>query len=569
MRPADDRHLRRYRRRILGWGAALLVLVVAVGAVVTLPRVEDDLADRVEAELDDAGYPAVTATFSGQDGTLDCSSPLPDDAGLVAVAALAREVRGVRSIDVTDACRPDPEPPGSDPEPPGSDVEPGSEVEPDVSSVVPSSAPVSTPPSSTTTVPEAGDTIVDVVADLPSFSQLQALIEFAELGETLAGDGPFTLLAPTDDAFDAAAESLGADAFAQLFGDRDLVERIVLDHVLPGRASSTELAERAEGSTGVELETLGGDAIRIALGPDLTFAPVDASDGTVVAGIDAPGDLDIDATNGVVHGINQVMIPPEIIPAPPAAAPVVAATWDAGLLELVGSVRTAAQQARLTAAVDGTVDEQNVAVDVAVDGDAVLSDDEVDRLGALIGPVVPDLVSGELAIVDGTLRVVGIPFDDGAAGRIAAAAGEADAVLDLDPLPLADDVSASALEDEVNALVTDPDQRIEFQPAGADLAAGNDPLLDRVAVLVRSLDGISVTVVGHTDSEGTAANNLVLSRRRAESVAAALVDRGVAAAVVEVEGRGESDPVIDPATGREDRAASRRVEFVVRAEVAG
>ena len=74
---------RRYRRRILGWGAAALVVTFVAGSVLTLARVEDDLESRTAAALDDAGVDGVTATFSGQDGTIDCVAPLDEPRAVI------------------------------------------------------------------------------------------------------------------------------------------------------------------------------------------------------------------------------------------------------------------------------------------------------------------------------------------------------------------------------------------------------------------------------------------------------------------------------------------------------
>jgi outer membrane protein OmpA-like peptidoglycan-associated protein len=86
--------------------------------------------------------------------------------------------------------------------------------------------------------------------------------------------------------------------------------------------------------------------------------------------------------------------------------------------------------------------------------------------------------------------------------------------------------------------------------------------LKEVAGVLRENAELRVRIVGHTDSDGDDASNLVLSRRRAESVKAMLVSEfGIDAARMEADGRGESQPVAsnDTATGK---ANNRRVEFV-------
>jgi outer membrane protein OmpA-like peptidoglycan-associated protein len=71
-----------------------------------------------------------------------------------------------------------------------------------------------------------------------------------------------------------------------------------------------------------------------------------------------------------------------------------------------------------------------------------------------------------------------------------------------------------------------------------------------------------VTVLGHTDSIGDDAYNLDLSRRRAESVAKLLAERGISTSILTVEGHGETRPVADNGTP-EGRRKNRRVELVI------
>lgn len=89
----------RARRIILGGALALSVVFVA-GAVVQVPRAQDDLARRVESSLAANGITAM-AEFSGQDGTLTCADPLAD---VEQALTLARNVWGVRAIDAAQSC---------------------------------------------------------------------------------------------------------------------------------------------------------------------------------------------------------------------------------------------------------------------------------------------------------------------------------------------------------------------------------------------------------------------------------------------------------------------------------
>jgi phosphate transport system substrate-binding protein len=140
-------------------------------------------------------------------------------------------------------------------------------------------------------------TIVDVAAGSEDFSTLVELVTAAGLAETLAGEGPFTVFAPTNDAFAA----LPAFAVDYLIANPDVLTRVLTYHVIPGAVMaadvSTMMAATVEGG---ELNVVVGD-----MGVMVNNANVTATD--------------IAASNGVIHVIDTVLIPdielPEIIPA--------------------------------------------------------------------------------------------------------------------------------------------------------------------------------------------------------------------------------------------------------------
>ncbi|HAJ35426.1 MAG TPA: beta-Ig-H3/fasciclin [Chloroflexi bacterium] len=147
--------------------------------------------------------------------------------------------------------------------------------------------------------------IVDTAIAAGNFNTLVAAIEAAGLVDTLKGEGPFTVFAPTDEAFAAlpagTVEALLADPQGQL-------TQILLYHVVPGKVMSTDLSD------GMTAETVQGSPITFAIAD----GAVKVNEASVVA-------ADIEASNGVIHVIDSVILPPTEEAAAetaPAAAPV-------------------------------------------------------------------------------------------------------------------------------------------------------------------------------------------------------------------------------------------------------
>lgn len=140
--------------------------------------------------------------------------------------------------------------------------------------------------------PSETGTIVEVAAAAGSFKTLLAAAKAAGLAEALAGDGPFTLLAPTDEAF----AKLGDDTIANLLKEenRDQLTAILMYHVLPGRISAAQAA-----SAGADTQSL--------LGKGPTFA---IEKGCLLVNGAAVTNNDLAADNGLIHVIDSVLIPP-------------------------------------------------------------------------------------------------------------------------------------------------------------------------------------------------------------------------------------------------------------------
>lgn len=132
--------------------------------------------------------------------------------------------------------------------------------------------------------------IVDTAAAAGSFTTLLAAVDAAGLTETLKGEGPFTVFAPTDEAFAALPAGTVEDLLKP--ENRDTLTAILTYHVLAGQALSTDLSE---GATAV---TVQGEAV--------TFS---VNDGAKVNGANIVT-ADIAASNGVIHVIDAVIMPP-------------------------------------------------------------------------------------------------------------------------------------------------------------------------------------------------------------------------------------------------------------------
>jgi uncharacterized surface protein with fasciclin (FAS1) repeats len=142
----------------------------------------------------------------------------------------------------------------------------------------------------TTTAAEAMDeTIVDIAAGNEDFSTLVTAVTEAGLAETLSGEGPFTVFAPTNAAFDA----LPAGTVDTLLEDPtgDLTDILKL-HVISG--SEVTSAQAAE-AVGTCVETLGGKVLISQEGEDLYFGGAKITD------------VDIEGSNGIIHVIDGVV----------------------------------------------------------------------------------------------------------------------------------------------------------------------------------------------------------------------------------------------------------------------
>jgi uncharacterized surface protein with fasciclin (FAS1) repeats len=156
-----------------------------------------------------------------------------------------------------------------------------------------------------TTAPdaEAGD-IVEVATEAGSFGFLLRAVTAADLVTTLTGEGPFTVLAPTDAAFEAlAVELLGEgatldDLAAELTKDVDALKNILLSHVIAGAV----LAADVTALDGQMVETVSGEMLTVAASGGSVSFTINGVTASVTT-------ADIEASNGVIHVIDKVLVP--------------------------------------------------------------------------------------------------------------------------------------------------------------------------------------------------------------------------------------------------------------------
>jgi uncharacterized surface protein with fasciclin (FAS1) repeats len=132
--------------------------------------------------------------------------------------------------------------------------------------------------------------IVDTAAGAEGFSTLVTAVKAAELVESLKGEGPFTVFAPTDEGF----AKIPKEQLAALLNDQAALAAVLTYHVVPGKVMAADVVNLGEA------ETLQGQPVAIVV-----------EDGTVkINGVNVIK-TDIECTNGVIHVIDGVLLPPK------------------------------------------------------------------------------------------------------------------------------------------------------------------------------------------------------------------------------------------------------------------
>ncbi len=146
-------------------------------------------------------------------------------------------------------------------------------------------------PTETTAAPDdaaAEANIVETAVAAGDFTTLVTAVEAADLAGTLSGEGPYTVFAPTDDAFAALPEG----AVDDLLADPEALANVLTYHVVDGDVMAADLSD------GMEVEALNGETLTITIDGDT----VKVNDATVTT-------ADIVTSNGVIHVIDTVLVP--------------------------------------------------------------------------------------------------------------------------------------------------------------------------------------------------------------------------------------------------------------------
>ncbi|MGD8441426.1 MAG: fasciclin domain-containing protein [Holophagae bacterium] len=135
---------------------------------------------------------------------------------------------------------------------------------------------------------KASNNIVETAVSAGSFETLVAAVKAANLADTLAGEGPYTVFAPTDEAFAKLPEG----TVENLLANPDQLREILLYHVVPGKVTAAQVVnlDRATTAQGSDI------AIKVADGA------VMVNDASVIT-------TDIETSNGVIHVIDRVILP--------------------------------------------------------------------------------------------------------------------------------------------------------------------------------------------------------------------------------------------------------------------
>lgn len=396
-------------------------------------------------------------------------------------------------------------------------------------------------------------TIAELAGLQSELTAMTGVIGGLGFGDSLGNPdaGPFTVFAPNNASF-AAFES----TISQLQPQQ--TQQVAGYHIVEGHITSDQL------KAGATFNTLSGDVITIPADGELPGAKITQAD--------------IEASNGVVHIIEGVMVP-EALAAQLQAAAEGAPEFDTLLDAVHGTSDISLVSAFVgqTALNDQIGDPEAGPFTVFAPADAAfaqaqgvlgsLGQDQQNRIlgyHVVPGAIAPeDLVEGaEFTTSTGDVIRIGAngALPGGASITQEGIATGNGVIYVIDTVMVPEAVAGGFAAGNVNEIFALAP--IQFAVNSAEILPESQGTLDEaIAVLTTLKEGTRFEVGGHTDSDGDAGYNLDLSQRRAESVVAYLVAGGVDEAMLKAVGYGETSLKVDPEVTNEDKQANRRIEF--------
>ncbi len=290
--------------------------------------------------------------------------------------------------------------------------------------------------------------IVEIASESEDFNTLVAAVQAAGLVDALSGDGPLTVFAPTDQAFEDALAALDLTA-EELLADTETLTTVLTYHVVEGAVLSSDLTEG-------DVTTLQGEPITVSLADGVMI-----NNATVTT-------ADIEASNGVIHVIDAVLLPPSMTEEPMMEmTPEMEATEEAMEdMEPMAYVRV------------GHFSPDTPAVDIYVNGEVAVE--------SLEYPNATGIISLPPAEYEIAVAPAGTSIDDAAIGPATVAFGEGTltnvaAVGSLEDGTLAPAIFARNIEAQpVGTAEVTVLHAIEGAPA-VNVLAGDTPLITSLA----------------------------------------------------------------------------------------
>ncbi|MSY19233.1 MAG: OmpA family protein [Actinobacteria bacterium] len=489
------------RGRVVAAVVVTLAVGFAAGAAWAIPVIQRDLVGKAADRIAAVGVSGVSVSFSGQDATVTCTSPLKD---LVAVKAAVLDIKGVRSVGFSSECSTTTSTP-TDNSTAGTGTGANS---------VPGSAITVTP-----VVKLAADGKVTISGRVDTAAQSDALVAAAI---TSFGSTNVTVTLTTN-----AQDGNQSDAIVDQF--------VSLITVFAGRLKSGT-AGIVEGK--LYIKGIANDSTSLSA---LTIAAKNAGATKADIALTLDAAEVISATNiTVMFADNKMTI----------TGTVGTREQKLALFHAADDVLSASDVADSVTLVDKPTSE--------ADADQMVVED----LGVLIRAMPANLLSGEVGYDVVGLRATGVYLNEASKAAFEAVAKGVGVTPTLTARPDGGESEAASMQQQLNDYVAA--NPFLFTSNTPNLLSGSETLLDRVAEIAKEFKGTFIEVQGHTDNEGDAIRNLNLSQARADVIVYELVKRGIPPEQLFARGYGETRPKVSNDTAAH-RAINRRVEFVVTA----